>query len=321
MLLPGVSGAAQAAVATSAPAGNAVRVATYNVMKVKGGKGAFEWVNRRGALVNTVASTMPDVLAVQEVNTQLWQGVRHVDDVVGLLAPLGYQIASADYEGCTIGCTRGAHVFFTPQSMHLTPPTNSSVPAAGMTGLSVIAGVPFGLIQDRNASWAFLTPNGSSRTTLYVSVHLPTQKTPQAEALRVAVATRLRPWANELIAQSGLAAVEVVIAGDFNSYQKRQPNGAQQILTNAGMVDGFAAPELVNANYGTVNYTPKTKKFKGFPPAPYFYSRNPTRIDYVFSTVAPLRHEVVLRVTPDGRFDNAYRASDHNMVMVDLPLR
>ncbi len=46
-----------------------------------------------------------------------------------------------------------------------------------------------------------------------------------------------------------------------------------------------------------------------------------TRIDYIFSTATPLRHEVVLKLRRNGKFRNAYRASDHNMVMVDLLLR
>ena len=77
----------------------------------------------------------------------------------------------------------------------------------------------------------------------------------------------------------------------------------------------------VNGNYSTVNFPPKTSKYKGFPPRPYFYGRDTTRIDYIFATVAPHRHEVVLHLTAKGTFDNAYRASDHNMVLVDLPLR
>ena len=38
-----------------------------------------------------------------------------------------------------------------------------------MAGMSTIAGVDFGGTQDRNASYAFLTPVGSARTT---AVHL-----------------------------------------------------------------------------------------------------------------------------------------------------
>jgi endonuclease/exonuclease/phosphatase family metal-dependent hydrolase len=115
--------------------------------------------------------------------------------------------------------------------------------------------------------------------------------------------------------------VNIVVSGDFNSYRRRQPNGAQQVLADSGMIDGYAAPVKVNASNSTVNYTPRTRKYKGFPPRPYYYGSDTTRIDYVFSTVAPQRHEVVLHLHGDGKFDNAYRASDHNMVMVDLPLR
>ncbi len=310
----------QAAAPREAPAGDAVRVATFNVMKSTGAKGRWSWAKRRKKMVRAVASASPDVLLVQEANTQKWRSRRHIEDVAGLLAGIGYRIASTDYDSCTAGCTRGAHIFYNPSRMApVAPPTG--LPAAGMLGISQIAAVDFGGTQDRNAAWAFLAPRGSARTTLYVSVHLPSLKTAHEEALRVAVASQLRPWANSLIASSGLPSVELVIGGDLNSYQARQPNGAQQILANAGLVDAWAAPVRVNANFGTVNYTPKTRKYKGFPPRPYFYKYEPTRIDYVFSSVLPQRHEVVLNLTKKGKFRNKFRASDHNMVMVDLPLR
>lgn len=321
-----VAGAAPAP--SSAPTGtlaasgdDAVRVGTYNVAKTTLRGGKWSWANRRGALVNAVAAARPDVLLVQEANTQVWNGVKHIEDVRGLLGSVGYQIASLNYESCTPGCTRGAHIFFDPQKLGISQVPNPAV-AVGMTGLSVIAGTWIGGIQDRAVSWAFLTPNGSTRPTLYVSVHLPTQKNGTGEALRLAVANRLRAWAGEVIQASGLPGAEIVIGGDFNSYDRRQPAGAQAVLRAAGLIDGYAAPVRVNANFGSVNYAPKIKKYKGFPPRPYFYGRiDPCRIDYVFSTVAPLRHEIFLRLQPDGKFDNAFRASDHNMVLVDLPLR
>ncbi len=321
-LAPATGSAVQAAAPTrSEPAASNVRVATYNIAKTTlRKKGRFSWTNRRVALARAVAAARPDVLLVQEANTQKWRGVRHIDDVRGLLGSVGYRIASTNYDTCTIGCTRGAHVFYNPAKLGIAALPNPDA-AVGMTGLSVIARTWRGGIQDRAVSWAFLTPRASTRTTLYVSVHLPTQKNAAGEALRVAIAQQLRPWAESLIQLSGLPAADIVIGGDLNSYARRQPNGAQAILAASGLIDGFTAPELVNANYGTVNYTPKTKKFKGFPPRPYFYRQNTTRIDYIFSTVAPARHEVVLHLLANGTFDNGYRASDHNMVLVDLPLR
>ena len=59
--------------------------------------------------------------------------------------------------------------------------------------------------------------------------------------------------------------MNIVIGGDFNSYQRRQPNGAQQVLANPGLIDGYAAPEKVNGNYSTVNYTPEDAQVQGLP--------------------------------------------------------
>jgi endonuclease/exonuclease/phosphatase family metal-dependent hydrolase len=184
-----------------------------------------------------------------------------------------------------------------------------------------IARTRFRGIGDRAVSWAFLTPHGSTQTTLFVSVHLPTPRSARAERLRRAVAARLRPWAEDLIRTGGLPGAQLVIAGDFNSFDRRQPRGAHRIVAEAGLIDGFAAPERVNSHVGTVNHTRKNR-YRGFPPRPHVYQGSqPARIDYVFATVAPLRHEIVLPLTRTGAFDNAYRASDHNMVLVDLPLR
>lgn len=297
-----------------------VRVATYNICKSTCGTGKHSWAKRRKALVNEVRRADPDVLAVQEANTATWRGTRQIDDVRRMFRPAGYEIASTRYT-CATGCTRGAHIFYKPDRMSLSSLPDKHMASAGMASLATIAGKKFGKIQDRAVSWAFLTPRGSSRPTLYVSVHLVTQQTKQGERLRVATARNLDSFTRQLVARAGLRNPPIVVAGDFNSFARRQPHGAQAIMTASGFKDGYTAPVKENADIGTVNITPKTAKYQGFPPKPYRYQGSPTRIDYVFSTVDPLRHEVVVRLTKTGRFDDRYRASDHNMVLVDLPLR
>ena len=84
-----------------------------------------------------------------------------------------------------------AHIFFNPSRMALAPPLTGA-PAAGMAGMSTIAGVDFGGTQDPNVSYAFWRLGGS-RATLFISAHLPTEKTAEGERLRVAVASALRP--------------------------------------------------------------------------------------------------------------------------------
>lgn len=313
---PSATGGGASAQAT--PAGS-VRVATYNVANSRVGKGKFAWSSRRLALARTVGAAGPDVLLVQEASTMKWGKRRLIDDVRAMLAPVGYRIASTDYTGCGGNCTRGAHVFYRADRMKLATLPNPGV-VTGMTGLAAIAGTWHAGIQDRAVSWAFLTPINEAKPTLYISVHLPTQKNAAGEALRRAVARRLDATAKSIVARSGLKKAEIVIGGDFNSYARRQPGGAQAIVAATGLIDGATAPTKVNPNYGSVNYTPSLKKYKGFPPKPHYYKRNTTRIDYLFSSVRPTRHEVVLRLTGKGLFDNRFRASDHNMVMVTLPL-
>ena len=49
----------------------------------------------------------------------------------------------------------------------------------GLVGVrrgAAVVGPPFGGVQDRAVSWAFLSRNESDRVTMYVSVHLPTEK-------------------------------------------------------------------------------------------------------------------------------------------------
>ncbi|MGV1003931.1 MAG: endonuclease/exonuclease/phosphatase family protein [Candidatus Nanopelagicales bacterium] len=299
-----------------------LRVGTFNICKSTCGPGPFGWANRRGALVRTVGAAAPDILAVQEANTKVWRGVRQTDDVIGLLSPLGYRIASQEYSGCPGKCSRGAHVFYNTATTRLADLPGSSVAVAGMTSMAAVGGIDLSAlgIQDRAISWAFLSALDSARITLVISVHLATQKTAAGESARVAVANHLRGYAQSLIAASGQTGVELVICGDFNSYGRRQPQGAQQILADTGLIDGYTAPEKVNGDLSSINIAPTNAKFKGWPPKPFHYTSNTTHIDYVFSTVAPLRHEVVAHLLPDGSFDNNYRVSDHNLVLVELPL-
>lgn len=192
---------------------------------------------------------------------------------------------------------------------------------AGMASQHELTGLAWGPIQDRNISWAYLQDLATHAVFLAVSVHLPNEKTPKGEEVRQAVAQKIPGWVDALNADRGLAGVPVVVMGDLNSYQARQPHGAQWILGEAGFVDAFDAPETINDHFGTVNFTPQIRRWNGFPPEPFKYAHLASRIDYVFGKngVVPLVHEVVLHLH-DGHFDPAYRGSDHNLVRTRLSL-
>jgi hypothetical protein len=109
--------------------------------------------------------------------------------------------------------------------------------------------------------------------------------------------------------------------GDLNSFAARQPRGAQWVFEQAGFIDSFRAARRINARYPTANYTPLTRQWDGFPPEPQKYARAASRIDYILGRngVMPLRYEVFLTLR-NGRFDNRFRGSDHNLVLASLAL-
>jgi endonuclease/exonuclease/phosphatase family metal-dependent hydrolase len=343
-----------------------ITVATYNVCKVNCQGGRFSWQNRRTAIVRTVVAADPAVLAVQEAPTLPWRGTTQWADLTGLLSRAGYQQTS-EQDGCSQGCTRGAHLYFDPDRIRLftvTKPSGQPAPpeqcqpylgdpdlprrkrgayfsdwyeygceqhlgysatvdtSTGMESQMQLSGQSWGSVQDRNVSWAYLQEIATGAVFMALSVHLPNEKTSRAEFLRQQTAAGIAAWVQRQNAEVGLAGIPVVLMGDLNSFQKRQPRGAQAVFTEAGFVDAFDAPQRINARYPTVNFTPLTRRWNGFPPKPFKYAKVASRIDYIFGGrgVVPLAHEVFLTLRPDGRFDDRYRGSDHNLVRARLSL-
>ena len=341
-------------------------VATYNVCKVNCQGGRFTWARRRQAVVNNIQAADPAVVAVQEAPTLPWRGTTQWADLTGLLARAGYQQTSGE-DGCTQGCTRGAHLYFDPDRVRVAEvrqPSGLPVPpapclrylsdpnlprkkrgpdfadwytydcqqhlgyvesydaATGMESQRQLSGMDWGPVQDRNVSWAYLQDLATGAVFMAVSVHMPNEKTAAAEDIRRKTAAAIAGWVDRQNAELGLAAVPVVLMGDLNSFAQRQPRGAQQVMYDAGFVDAFTAPARVNARFPTVNMTPLTRRWDGFPPKPFKYTRSASRIDYILGKggVTPLRHEVFLTLHSDGTFDNRYRGSDHNLVRATLSL-
>lgn len=191
--------------------------------------------------------------------------------------------------------------------------------SAGMVSMQKVSGISWGGIQDRNISWAFMRQKATGKTFIALSLQTPNEKTAQGERIRKALATKLPTWVASFTSSLGYPNIPVIIAGDWNSYQARQPNGAQTILAKSGYTDAFDAKDKVNARYATINKNGKiNRRFKGWPPKPYQYNRPGTRIDYVFGKgVSPVRYELFIRTTGSGAFDERYRASDHNPVVTD----
>ena len=109
---------------------------------------------------------------------------------------------------------------------------------------------------------------------------------------------------------------------DLNSYEERQPDGAQSLLRQAGWLDAWNAPDRRNIMFSTINYTPDTRQYGGWPPRPRPFSEFATRIDYIFALgdVKLVNYEVMMWLNPDDTFDSDYQASDHQSVRATLVL-
>lgn len=171
--------------------------------------------------------------------------------------------------------------------------------------------------ENRNVAWAVLRDRRSAGVFLATSIHMPNEKTPQAERYRKNLAGAITGFLDRKRRQLGVGRAPTILLGDFNSYWQRQPRGVQWIFGRAGFRDAVSASRTVNEDVPTVNLTKSAPN--PFPAKPFRFD-SPARLDYVmFNRGQAQRYEVHLRLR-NGRFDNRFRGSDHNLVLADLRL-
>jgi endonuclease/exonuclease/phosphatase family metal-dependent hydrolase len=317
--------------------------ASFNVCKVDCAAPAPPWDVRRERVARVIAETGTDVIGLQEAtNNPTSTAKTQAEDIAALAAPLGYRTPTYPIEanecrrprtssGQLAGpspCDNTAMLLFRDSSVDQVALPGGHA-SAGVVMTSTISTAADGLSAARSVAWAYLQGANGTGPFLAISMHNDNAKTPEAEASRVAIARELDAWAQGWNAARGMAGVPVVLMADLNSYAKRQPNGAQRVLVDAGWTDAAAAPVKRNVQFSTINYNPMLGiNEQGFPARPYQFrtsKRNPvlnaTRIDYVMARgagVRPLDYEVVIRLNPNGTFSADYQASDHQMVRATL---
>lgn len=315
--------------------------ATFNVCKVFCAAPAPSWEVRRTKVAQVIAESGADVLGLQEVtNHAVSSGRTQRQDVQDLTASLGYEEPRfpveanecrrpRDAAGELAGpspCDNTAGLLYRTSTVRQLPSPNG-MPTAGIVQLGSIAAMDPESAK-RSVMWAYLEGLNGAGPFLAVSVHTASAKTPEAEASRVVLGSALAGWAVGMNAKHGFSGVPVILLADLNSYAKRQPDGVQAVLVRNGWVDAFTAPTRRNIQYSTINYNPQLVDGFGFPAKPYIFrktTRNKlgaaTRIDYIMAFgpgVRMLDYEVVIRLNPNGTFNQAYQASDHQMVRATL---
>jgi endonuclease/exonuclease/phosphatase family metal-dependent hydrolase len=311
--------------------------ASFNVCKVSCAPPAPSWDVRRERVARVIAESGVDVVGLQEVTFNPTSTAKtQFLDLQNLLAPAGFAAPTMtpDSDRCRWTaanphpCEHTTGLMFSTRTVRQVATPNGSA-SAGTLPASDVAGGLSADSANRKISWAYLEGLDGTGAFLALSVHTSNLKDPTNEASRVALGQALDGWAQAWNDAHGLSGVPVVLMGDLNSYAKRQPNGVQAVLVNAGWVDAASAPEKRNVQYSTINYNPLLGVAEqGFPAKPYVFrtSRNKpvldaTRIDYVMAKgggLTPMDYEVVIRLNADGSFIPEYQASDHQMVRSTL---
>lgn len=317
-----------------------ITIGSYNIHKAMrtAEPGVPTWDYRRERLGFILAASTADVISLQEVvGWRVPTARTHQADVAQIASTKGYAYVKPADNQCvrprdSYGELAGPNPCDnTTGIIYKAATTSVMLSASGlassgkyMNGSVVNTGSE--AENKRALSWAYLEKGGHQ--FLVVDVHTDSDKSPAAEAARVALGNVLPSWIDGMNAARGLS-VPVFLTGDLNSYKFRQPAGIQSILYGNGYEDPYyTAPEKIGVRYSTVNVTPQTKRFLGFPPKPYKYSvkKEPTRIDYVLykGAVQSLSYETVVKLDPScskkavkrGKcnFDENYRLSDHNMI-------
>ena len=267
--------------------GPALVFASFNICKTDCTAPAPSWEVRRERVARVIAESGPDVVGLQEAT--FWPTAHaktQLLDVQGLLAPAGFALPvfTADSDECrwtaagAKACTHTTGVLFNTRKVRQVS-LPAGAPSAGTLPMSGIVG---GLTADaapRKVTWAYLEGLSGIRPFLVLAVHTSNLKDPANEAGRVAFGAALTGWVEAFNQGHGMAGTPVVLLADLNSYRKRQPNGVQKVLVDAGWADAGAAPVTRNVQYSTINYNPLIAlNEQGFPAKPYvFHTSRGTR--------------------------------------------
>lgn len=294
--------------------------ATFNITKANS-TAVPSWAKRREAIGRTINESNSDVIGLQEASAITVTGaggkrMTQWSDVQEIAAAGGYVGTNVDVDKCQPNnCIHSAHILFKTEKIKQVDLPND-LPSAGQGRLSdIVDGLRYA--KNREFAWAYLDGLNGSGAFLTISLHLNNEKNTSGKKDRELVGKAITKWAEDLNTASGMAGTPIVLLGDFNSYDAREPKGMLYVLEKADWNDSFEAPTNEYKFFGDAYTTSYTKSNRsGWPKRP-ITSSDPVRIDYVMYKGDRLHadaYQVALRLKADGTFDNNYRASDHMMV-------
>ena len=294
--------------------------ATFNIAKPNN-TAVPAWKKRREAIGRTINESNSDVIGLQEATQIRVVGeggarMTHWQDIQAMSAAGGYLPTTTEVDTCDPNsCIHSAHILYKADKVKQVD-LPDGIPSAGQGRLTdIVDGLRYA--KTREFSWAYLEGLNGTGIFLAVSLHLNNEKNARGKKDRELVGSAFTKWAEDLNKASGLEGVPMILMGDFNSYDNREPKGMLFELAEDGWLDSFNAPTNEYKFFGdayTTSYTGGNRS--GWPKRP-ITSSDPVRIDYVMYKGEFLHadaYQVALRLNEDGTFDNNYRGSDHMMV-------
>lgn len=294
--------------------------ATFNIAKPNN-TAVPAWKKRREAIGRTINESNSDVIGLQEATQIRVVGeggarMTHWQDIQAMSAAGGYVPTTTEVDTCQPNsCIHSAHILYKADKVKQVD-LPEGIPSAGQGRLTdIVDGLRYA--KTREFSWAYLEGLNGTGVFLAVSLHLNNEKNARGKKDRELVGAAFTKWAEDLNKASGLEGVPMILMGDFNSYDNREPKGMLFELAEDGWLDSFNAPTNEYKFFGdayTTSYTGGNRS--GWPKRP-ITSSDPVRIDYVMYKGEFLHadaYQVALRLNDDGTFDNNYRGSDHMMV-------
>lgn len=294
--------------------------ATFNIAKPNN-TAVPAWKKRREAIGRTINESNSDVIGLQEATQIRVVGeggarMTHWQDIQAMAVAGGYLPTTTEVDTCDPNsCIHSAHILYKADKVKQVD-LPEGIPSAGQGRLTdIVDGLRYA--KTREFSWAYLEGLNGTGVFLAVSLHLNNEKNARGKKDRELVGSAFTKWAEDLNKASGLEGVPMILMGDFNSYDNREPKGMLFELAEDGWLDSFNAPTNEYKFFGdayTTSYTGSNRS--GWPKRP-ITSSDPVRIDYVMYKGEFLHadaYQVALRLNEDGTFDNNYRGSDHMMV-------
>lgn len=304
---------------------SSIAFVTFNVCHARCKDPAPNWDTRRERVATVIVNSGADVLGLQEVtNWTVGSSETQWTDIQTLVAKDGFvgPEVNEKFNECVrpvqVTCVDTSRILFNQVNINQVT-TKQGVPAAGYTTLGSIAPSIDSKSRNRTVAWAYLE-GAETEPFLVFSMHMDSDKTAGVEESRRAIAKQLDFWVENLNQEIGIEPVAAVLLADLNSFDARQPEGAQYILRQNGWIDSWYAPVQRNIMFSTVNYTPDTRHYGGWPPKPRLYKEAATRLDYIFARgrASFEDYEVLVWLKADGTFNGDFQASDHQPVRATL---